>query len=181
VIPFPDVVAPRQPSDSLPPSATTPVPLAVASRDADACAVPREADATCAHLRAVRRRRVTGSPPDRAVSRKGEGLPGSGAVLFIRAMVEHPAGEGPLLAHTTEKPWLPAGQSGPWASGKDRGFGAACPMARTCACLRIAEAIADPVARLTTGSGGLTLSRAGCAPAGRQTTFHGGIVSSSPN
>src|SRR5262245_62699227 len=81
-----------QPSDSLPPSATTPVPLAVAYLDADACSVPHEADDTCARLRAVRRRRVTGSPQDRDVSRKGEGLPGSGAVLFIRARVEHPAG-----------------------------------------------------------------------------------------
>src|SRR5262249_10272658 len=53
-------------------------------------------------------------------------------------------------------------------------------MARTFACLRIAEAIAGPVARLTTGSGGLTLSRAGFAPAGRQTKFHEGIVSSLP-
>ena len=181
VIPFPDVVAPMQPSDSLPPSATTPVPLAAAYLDADACSVPREADDTCARLRAVRRRRVTGSPQDRDVSRKGEGLPGYGAVLFIRAMVEHPAGYGPLLAHHTEKPLLPSGKSGPWASGKDIGFGAACPMARTFACLRIAEAISGPVARLATGSGGLTLSRAGFAPAGRQTTFHGGIVSSSPN
>jgi hypothetical protein len=33
------------------------------------------------------------------VSRRGEGLPGSWAVLFVRAIVEHPAGYGPLLAH----------------------------------------------------------------------------------
>jgi hypothetical protein len=32
------------------------------------------------------------------VSRRGEGLPGYGAVLFVRAMVEHPAGYDPLLA-----------------------------------------------------------------------------------
>jgi hypothetical protein len=48
--------------------------------------------------RAVRRRRVTGSPHNRGVSRRGEGLPGYGAVLFVRAMVEHPAGYHPLLA-----------------------------------------------------------------------------------
>ena len=178
VIPFPDVVAPMPPSDSLPPSATTPVPLAAAYLDADAGSVPREADDTCARLRAVRRRRVTGSPQDRNVSRRGEGLPGYGAILFVRAMVEHPAGYGPLLAHNTEKSLLPSGKSGPWASGKVRGFGAACPMAHTFACRRFAEAISDAVARLATGSGGLTLGRAGFAPAGRHTKFHGIITAS---
>src|SRR4029434_617368 len=136
VIPFPDVVAPMQPSDSLPPSATTPVPLAAAYLDADACSVPREADDTCARLSAVRRRRVTGSPQERYVRRKDESLPVYGSVLFRRAMVEPPAGYDPLLAHHTEKPLLPSGKSGPWASGKVRGCGAACPMAHTCACLR---------------------------------------------
>jgi hypothetical protein len=32
------------------------------------------------------------------VSRRGEGLPGYGTVLFVRAMVEHPAGDTSLLA-----------------------------------------------------------------------------------
>jgi hypothetical protein len=58
-----------------------------------------EADDTCARQRVVRRRRVTGSPQDRDEARRGEGLPGYGAVLFVRAMVEHPAGYVPLLAH----------------------------------------------------------------------------------
>jgi hypothetical protein len=38
--PFPDVTALMPPADSLPPSAPAPVPLAVAARAADACAVP---------------------------------------------------------------------------------------------------------------------------------------------
>ena len=109
---------------------------------------------------------------------RGEGLPGYGAVLFVRAMVEHPAGYNPLLAHCTERPLVPSSNSAPWASGKVLGFGAACPMARTFAYLRIAEAIAGTVARRATGSGGLTLGRAGFAPAGRRTKFHEGIVSS---
>src|SRR5262249_8506114 len=74
----------------------------------------------------------------------------------------------------------PSGKTGPSASGKMRGFGAACPMARTCAYLRIAEAISGPVARLATGPGGLTLGRAGFAPAGRCTKFHEGITTSNP-
>jgi hypothetical protein len=128
----------------------------------------------------VRRRRVTGSPRDRHGSRRGEGLPGAWAVLFVRAMVEHPAGYGPLLARCTERPLLPSSNSAPWASGKSIGFGAACSMAHTFACLRIAEAISGTGARLATGSGGLTLGRAGFAPAGRQTKFHEGIFSSFP-
>jgi hypothetical protein len=152
-------------------------PLRVAYLDAGACAVP------CGrrHVRpqrVVRRRRVTGSPCNRDVSRRGEGLPGYGAVLFVRAMVEHPAGYVPLLAHFAQRALLPSSHSAPWASGKVRGFGAACPMAHTFACLRIAEAISDAVARRATGSGGLTLGRAGFAPAGRHTKFHGVITAS---
>src|SRR5438093_5133605 len=72
----------------------------------------------------------------------------------------------PLLARLTERPLWPSSYSAPWASGQRRGFGAAYPMAHTLACLRTAEAISGPVARRATGSGGLTLGRAGFAPAG---------------
>jgi len=161
-----------QPSDSLPPSATAPVPLAGGLPRCACLFYAPWADDTCTRRRVVRRRRVTGSPPNRSVSRRGEGLPGYGAVLFVRAMVEHPAGYGPLLAHLTEKLLWPSGHSAPWASGKVRGFGAACPLAPTFACLRIADHISGIVARLATGSGGLTLGRAGFAPAGRRTKFH---------
>ena len=95
-------------------------------------------------------------------------------------MVEHPAGYAPLLAHCAQRALWPSSHSAPWASGKSIGFGAACPMAHTFACLRIADHISEIVARLATGSGGLTLGRAGFAPAGRQTKFHEGIVSSLP-
>jgi hypothetical protein len=87
-----------QPSDSLPPSATTPVPLVAAYPGADACSVPHKADDTCARRRVVRRRPRTGSPQNRHVPGRGEGLPGDGTVLVVRAMVEHPAGDNPLLA-----------------------------------------------------------------------------------
>ena len=107
---------------------------------------------------------------------RGEGLPGAWAVLFVRAMVEHPAGYGPLLAHLTQRSLVPSENPASWASGKVRGFGAAYPMARTFACLRIAAAISGTVARLATGPGGLTLGRTGFAPAGRRTKFHEGIT-----
>ncbi|MFB3112561.1 MAG: hypothetical protein ACE10G_11055, partial [Gemmatimonadales bacterium] len=44
------------------------------------------------------------------------------------------------------------------------------------ACLRFAGCVTETVARLATGSGGLTLDRAGFAPAGRQTKFQGDIA-----
>jgi hypothetical protein len=53
--------------------------------------------------------------------------------------------------------------------------------ARTFACLRIAGRVSTTGARLTTDLGGLTLSRAGFAPARRHTKFHEGIASSNPN
>ncbi len=46
----------------------------------------------CSCKHAARRRRVTGSPRGRVVSRRGEDLPGYWAVLFVRAVVQHPAG-----------------------------------------------------------------------------------------
>jgi hypothetical protein len=159
-------VSPCSPTSSLVCSPPTPCPhqprlrfpLPVAYLDAGACSVPMGADDTCArHVPCV----GDGSPALRSTgvsSRRGEGLPGYGAILFVRAMVEHPAGYGPLLAHTTEKPLLPSGKSGPWASGKVRGFGAACPMAHTFACLRIADGLSATVARLATGRAGSPLA-----------------------
>jgi hypothetical protein len=35
---------------------------------------------------------ITGSPSDRILPRKGKGLPGYWTVLFVRAVVQHPAG-----------------------------------------------------------------------------------------
>jgi hypothetical protein len=50
------------------------------------------------------------------------------------------------------------------------------------ACLRFAGLVAETVARLTTGSAGLTLGRAGFAPAGRQIEIsRSHRISSNPN
>src|SRR5262245_53713664 len=97
-------------------------------------------------------------------------------------MVEHPAGDTPSSPRrlVCKGVLLPSGKTGPSASGKTIGFGAACPMAHMFARLRIADRISGIVARLPTGSGGLTLGRAGFAPAGRQPKFHEVIASSFP-
>ena len=50
------------------------------------------------------------------------------------------------------------------------------PTAHTLACLRFAGLVTETVAKLATGSGGLTPGRAGFAPAGQQTKFHGVIA-----
>jgi hypothetical protein len=181
-------VSPGSPTSSLlcrpptpcphPPRLRFPVP--VADLDAGACAVPMGADDTCARpVPCV----GDGAPALRSTgvsARRGEGLPGDGAILVVRAMVEPPAGDVPLLAHGAQRTLGPSGTSAPWASGKVRGFGAACPMAHTLACLRIAGGIAGTGARRAPGSGGLTRGRAGLAPAGRRTTLHEGLVSSLP-
>ena len=82
------------------------VRLQMPPSDSPCCDLPRCGRVFCArkgrrHVRpqrAVRRRRVSGSPLYRGLSRRGEGLPGYGTVLFVRALVEHPAGYDPLLA-----------------------------------------------------------------------------------
>lgn len=110
--------------------------------------------------RAVRRRRLTGSPQNRNGSRRGEGLPGYWAVLFVRALVEHPAGYEPLLAHSRRGHcglrYIPALS----ASGKMIGFGAAVPQpARS-------HAYASPTPSLGSAQG-LLLARVG-SPLARQ-------------
>jgi hypothetical protein len=169
-----------QPSDSLPPSAPAPVPLAGGLPRCGCLFCALWADDTCTRIHVVRRRRVTGSPRDRNVSRRGEGLPGYWTVLFVRALVEHPAGYAPLLARFSPGALLPSMKSSTLGIRKDYRFRGRSPTARTFACLRIASPISGIGARLAPGSGGLTLSRAGFAPAGRHTKFHEGIATSNP-
>jgi hypothetical protein len=114
----------------------------------------------CTRQRVVRRRRLTGSPPHRDVSRRGEGLPGSWAVLFMRAIVEHPAGYASLLAQLTQRSLWPSRHPARSASGKTRGFGAACPWPTR------SHTYASP-ALLPRLSQGLLPARAGSPFAGR--------------
>jgi hypothetical protein len=131
------------------------------------------------------RRWITGSPSLRLLPRRGKGLPGYWAVLFVRAVVQHPAGydpSSPLLLF--EK--IYGGANIAFAKKRTLGirneysFRGHVPTAHTLACLRFADLVAETVARLTTGPGGLTPGRAGFAPAGRRTKFHGVIAPSNP-
>ena len=106
-------------------------------------------------------------------------LPGSWAVLFVRAAVEDPAGCKPPLAHGGEVT-IAFRQSKTLGTRNEIAFVAAWPTAHTFAHLRIAGRVATHVARLATDPGGLTPGRAGFAPAGRQTKFHEVIAYSTP-
>ncbi len=95
-------------------------------------------------------------------------------------MVQHPAGLDPALPLLLfEKIY---GRTA-IAFAKNRTLGirngivfeATKPTAHTLACLRFAGPVAETVARLATGSVGLTPGRADFAPAGGQIEFHGVI------
>ncbi len=109
------------------------------------------------------------------------GLPGYWAVLFVRAVVQHSAGldrSSPLLLF--EKIYAEVAiaftEYRTLGIRSEYSFRGHVPTAHTLACLRFADLVAEAVARLTTGSGGLTPGRAGFAPAGRRTKFHGVIA-----
>ena len=104
-----------------------------------------------------------GSPALRSTgmsARRGEGLPGYRAILFVRAVVEHPAGYGPLLAQHAGSHYCLRCHPALSASGKTLGFGAAVPRpARS-------RAYASPMAFLPPSQGWLP-ARAGSPLAGR--------------
>ena len=93
------VCSPRAPSS---PSASAPVVpcLRPTSLRALVLCHPRWPAACASRGHAARRRSVIGSPLAGFFSRRNEGLPGFWAVLFVRAMVEDPAGGSSLLAQS---------------------------------------------------------------------------------
>jgi hypothetical protein len=82
----------------------------------------------CVRRRVARRRFLSGSPCCRFLPRRNVGLPGSWAVLFLRAKVVHPAGCAlPSPTSIASKSLLPSGKSAPSASGLIIDFVAAVP------------------------------------------------------
>jgi len=98
-----------------------------------------------------------------------------------RAMVVHPAGSASALALLRSVRRSLRVKRAPSAPGMFIDFVAAFPTAHALARLRFAGFVADSVARLATGSGGLTPGRAGFAPAGQLTEFHDVIASIDPS
>ena len=142
-------------------------PLPVAYLAADACSVPGRG-----------RRHVC--PHTCRASETGHRL--SGTPGFVEERRGHPRLlDRPLRAcygrtprricappcPLTQGPLLPSQYSSTLGIREEYRFRGRSPTARTFACLRIAHPISGIGARLATGSGGLTLNRAGFAPAGR--------------
>ena len=99
------------------------------------------------------------------------GLPGYWAVLFVRAVMQHPARldhSSPLLLF--EKIYgevaIAFAQNRTLGTRNGHSFRGQVPTAHTLAYLRFADLVTGTVARFATGSGGLTPGRAGFAPAG---------------
>ena len=161
---FPDVNAPMQPSDSLVPlGRRSGRPSPAAYPGAEACSSPSH---RCPRGPVQRRRHFyPGSPHAGSVPRRDKGIPGAWAILFVRAVVIEPAGCVPPLAHLSVRSLLPSGQTIPWAPGNiflswlpTHG-----PLARVPTLRRIRYRLRRE-ARYRPG--GLTLRRAGFAPAG---------------
>ena len=82
-------------------------------------------------------------------------------------------GEGPSEEQDFSPPRLPSSKdrTGTYETARHpewHSFRGQIPTAHTLACLRFADLVTETVARLTTGSGGLTPGRTGFAPAGRR-------------
>ena len=129
---------------------------------------------------------MTGSPSDRNLPRKDKDLPGYWAVLFMRAVMQHPAGHDPsspllLFEKIYGEVAIAFAKNRTLGIRNEHSFRGHRPTAHTLARLRFADPVTETVARLATGSGGLTPGRAGFAPAGQQTKFHGVIAPSNPD
>ena len=169
------------PSDSLPPWATAPVPLADGLPRCGRLFYATWADNPCA----------------RNVSCVGDGSPALRETGMGRGEARASQVTGPSSScvpwSNTPPDTIPSspttlagdgcclqGKQDPRHPGRHR-FRGRIPLAHMLACLRIACRVSTTGARLATGSGGLTLGRAGFAPTGRHTKFPEGMASSSPN
>jgi hypothetical protein len=101
--------------------------------------------------------RVTGFSVAPDLVEENEGLPGAWAVLFLRAVVQDPAGCETLLAHLTERSPSPSGITNPSAPGISN-FSRLIPTAHTLAYLRFAARVTTNGARLATGWAGSPLA-----------------------
>ena len=109
-----------RPSDSLAPFGRgSGLPLPAAYPDVGACSSPpaRAPTNTLCVGDGSPALRITG-----LLSGRDEGLPGYWVVLFVRAVVLHPAGYDPLLAHRTERSSSPSDFRASWASGMKSNF-----------------------------------------------------------
>ena len=96
-------------------------------------------------------------------SRRREDLPGYWAILFMRAVVQHPAGLDPsspqlLFEKIYAEVAIAFTEYRTLGIRSEYNFRGHVPTAHTLAHLRFADLVTETVARLATGSGGLTLA-----------------------
>jgi hypothetical protein len=176
LIPFPDVIAPMQPSDSLPPSATALVPLAGGLPRCGRLFCAFEADDTCRASETGHRLSAT---PECIEERRGPPR--------VRGRPLRPChGRTPRRLWSTPRPHhgeaivafryirtLGIREGERFRGRMPHGPHVRLPPHRRWPFGHRRKASYRP--------GGLTLGRAGFAPTGRHTKFHEGIASSSPN
>jgi hypothetical protein len=110
------------------------------------------------------------------------GLPGYWAVLMSRVPWSYtPPDSLPPSPPSCGRRVVAFGENSTLGTRYVIDFVAAFPTAHALACLRFAGCIAASVARLATGSGGLTPGQAGFAPARRLTRFLELIASFDPS
>ena len=167
--PFPDFSAPIRSTDSLVSFGLGyGLPLPLAYLGAGACSLPL---VPASRGGTERRRVITGSPVPPDCSEEKRGPPRlRGRPHVARAVASHPAGFQAALAHFGRLV-VAFEQFSTLGTRYVIDFVAAFPTAHALVCLRFAGRVTAPVARLTTGSGGLTPGQAGFAPAGRLTKF----------
>ena len=138
------------------------------------------AEGACVPQTRRRRSLVTGSPHHRISFEERLGLPGYGVVRLSRVpwCYTPPDAVSTSPFHGWDRYCLRA-YLRTRHPGYDQ-FRGHLPTAHALARLRIAGRVTASVARLATGSGGLTPDRTGFAPAGRPTKFHEVIASFTP-
>ncbi len=176
---FPDVKAPMQLSDFLASFGhdfIRKLRLLSSSmaylRGADACSANWNGDQ---HVRLQTRqfwRWITGSPSDR-ISRGGTRTsqvtgPSSSYVPWCNTSPDSTPPSPLLFEKLSGEINIAFTENRTLGIRNAHSFRSHVPTAHALACLRFADLVTEIVARLTTGSGGLTPGRAGFAPAGRQ-------------
>ena len=103
------------PTPSLPSAAAPVIPRQRPTSVRRSCSSPPH---RCPRQPVQRRRHFyPGSPQAGSLPRTNEGIPGAWAILFVRAVLNDPAGCVPPLAHLAVRSLLPSGDLIPWAPG----------------------------------------------------------------
>ena len=106
------------PTPPFPSTSSSGLPSPLAYLGADACSAPCGRRLVPSAYEPRVGDSLSGSPWCRFLPRRNVGLPGSWVILFLRAVVVHPAGcDLPSPLPLSGRPPSPSGKTAPWASG----------------------------------------------------------------